>query len=598
MTRLVASDLARRDVVHRQWSLAEGIVLPLGRGVHKDQLLTEWDEQIAARQAVVTWKDGRLHVAKASEQNGKPIFYGGREADDFQIMPGEGFVIGRTVFRLEPRADGATATASAKPSSVKQTHFYAAEELHTMDFHPTEEQLTAVRDLLYAMEASQANLDAFAKLVVGTVRRVIRSARYVAVLEVHSRERRVVMRAESDASPGLCEKLVLEACRRQETAEYCWEGNQTPPTYEPVKGIVWTCCAPVIARQEGQGDLALYLAGPPPLLHRGTQPRALTEDECVFIGIVAWILRAVRTIHDLARSQASVQAFLPKPIRNLLQQKGPEEAFRTEHAQAAVLFCDLRGSCKIAERGADDLQTSWDRLQAALSLMTESITNQYGTIGDFVGDAAMGFWGWPKTGSASRDLTEAVKAACKAADILRERLRQKSRGAGPLAGFACGMGIAAGEVVAGMLGTEDQRKIGVFGPVVNLAARLESMTKQFGSAILIDQTAANLLVRSETTLQQQVRYLAKVLPVGMEQAVKVFELMPPEADESRLSRAKLQLFEQGQQAFEQGNWTEARRFLERMQDVSDGPSKFLLEHMGGADAPPPGFAGVVQLSRK
>jgi len=318
----------------------------------------------------------------------------------------------------------------------------------------------------------------------------------------------------------------------------------------------------------------------------------------VFVGIVAWILRAVRTIHDLHRSQSSVQAFLPKPIRNLLQQKGPEEAFRTEHAQAAVLFCDLRGSCRIAERGADDLQASWDRLQAALSVMTESITNQYGTIGDFVGDAAMGFWGWPKTGSASRDLTEAVKAACKAADILRERLRQKARGAGPLAGFACVMGVAAGEVVAGMLGTEDQRKIGVFGPVVNLAARLESMTKQFGAAILIDQTTANLLVRSETTLQQQVRYLANVLPVGMEQPVKVFELMPPEADESRLSRAKLQLFEQGQQAFEQGNWAEARRFLERMQDVDDGPSKFLLSYMAGADQPPAGFGGVVELSRK
>ncbi len=56
MARLVASDLAHREQVQRQWSLEEGIVLPLGRGVQKDQLLTEWDEQIAARHAVVTWK--------------------------------------------------------------------------------------------------------------------------------------------------------------------------------------------------------------------------------------------------------------------------------------------------------------------------------------------------------------------------------------------------------------------------------------------------------------------------------------------------------------------------------------------------------------
>src|SRR5947207_672032 len=333
-------------------------------------------------------------------------------------------------------------------------------------------------------------------------------------------------------------------------------------------------------------------------MHRGNQPRALTEDEFVFVGIVAWILRAVRTIHDLHRSQSSVQAFLPKPIRNLLQQRGPEDSFRTDHAQAAVLFCDLRGSCRMAEGGADELMQSWNRLQAALSVMTEAITNQYGTIGDFVGDAAMGFWGWPKIGSASRDLTEAVKAACKAADILRERLRQKARGAGPLAGFACGMGIAAGDVVAGMLGTEDQRKIGVFGPVVNLAARLESMTKQFGASILIDQTTATLLVRSETNLQQQVRYLATVQPVGMEQALKVFELMPSEADGLRLARDKLQLFEQGQKEFEQGNWAEARKFLQRVLEAHDGPSRFLLDHMDACQTPPADWKGTIVLTRK
>ena len=220
------------------------------------------------------------------------------------------------------------------------------------------------------------------------------------------------------------------------------------------------------------------------------------------------------------------------------------------------------------------------------------------TIGDFVGDAAMGFWGWPKIGSASRDLTEAVKAASKAADILRERLRQKARGSGPLAGFACGMGIAAGEVVAGMLGTGDQRKIGVFGPVVNLAARLESMTKQLGVSIVIDQTTAKLLVRSETALQQQVRYLANVLPVGMEQPVKVYELMPPEADSERLSRPNLNLFEQGQQEFERGNWSEARRFLERLVSLNDGPSRFLLEYMNAQQSPPADFSGVVALVRK
>jgi adenylate cyclase len=594
MPRLVASNIEQRDVVYRQWMLEEGVVLPLGRAVAKDHVLIEWDEQVAPRHAVLTWDKGRLQVDRCSGLPAEqPIFYAGRECESFGILPGEGFVVGKTVFRLDPAV-----TVGQTSTKMKLTHFYAAGDIHTMNVNPTEEQLTAVRELLFAIESKQQDLRQFAQLVVATVRRVLRTASYVAVLKVMAAKQQLSAVAESDASPGLCPKLVYDGCRRQEMVEYCWDRLQPQPSYEPVAGVAWACCAPIVGRQEGQGDLAIYLCGPSPAAQRDNQPRALTDDQTVFIGIVAWILRSARTIDDLQRSQAWTQTFLPKPIRNLLSQRGPDESFRTEMTQAAVLFCDLRGSCRIAERGAAELMQSWNRLQAALSVMTEAITNQYGTIGDFVGDAAMGFWGWPKVGSASRDLSEAVKAACKAADILRERLRQKARGSGPLAGFACGMGIAAGEVVAGVLGTQDQQKIGVFGPIVNLAARLESMTKQLGVSILIDHTTAKLLFQAETSLVQQVRYLGNVLPVGMDQPVKVFELMPPEADAERLSRSQLQLFEQGQQAFEHGNWQDARRFLERLLDVKDGPSRFLLEYMNSADVPPASFDGVIALARK
>jgi adenylate cyclase len=596
MPRLVACDLAHRDRIHRQWSLEEDVALTLGRGVPKDHLLVEWDDQIAPRHASAIWKQGRLHIDRTSDlSDAHPIFYGGRQADSFQIIPGEGFVIGRTVFRLDALAPS---TPVRSDGSAEPTVFYAAEMLHTMTFDPTEEQLSAIRDLLHALDSDNADLDAFANLVVTTVRRVIRAARYVAVLRVERAQRRVLVHVQSDPTPGLSEKLVLDACRRQEIADHCWSMRQQEQAYPPVAGVGWAFCAPVIASQEGQDDLALYLSGPHAPTEAGLRKRALPEDQCVFLSVVASLLRDVRTIHDLQRYQTWMQAFFPKPIRNLIQQRGPEDVFRQELARAAVLFCDLRGSCRIAESGASQLMQSWERMQAALSVMTEAITNHYGTIGDFQGDAAMGFWGWPGIGSAARDLTEAVKAACKAADTLRERFHQKARAAGPLAGFACGMGIAAGEVVAGTLGTDDQRKIGVFGPVVNLAARLESMTKQFGTSILIDQTAHSLLAKSDTSLGQRSRYLGTVLPVGMDQPIQVYELMPSEADRERLPRAKLQLFEQGQEQFEQGNWAEARRFLERVADSPDGPSRFLLEYMQTHKTPPPDFRGVMALTRK
>src|SRR5688572_2213475 len=103
MPRLVACDLERREMVHRQWSLEEGVALPLGHNVSKDHLLVDWDASIAPRHAVTTWKGGKLFVDRASEVPAEqPIFYAGREAESFHIIPGEGFVIGRTMFRLDP----------------------------------------------------------------------------------------------------------------------------------------------------------------------------------------------------------------------------------------------------------------------------------------------------------------------------------------------------------------------------------------------------------------------------------------------------------------------------------------------------------------
>lgn len=612
MPRLVASDLTRRDMIHQQWSLEEGVVLPLGHNVASDHLLVSWDDQVAPRHAVVQWAQGKLRVDRASDAPAnQPIFYAGREAQSFQLIPGEGFVIGKTVFRVDPReaaGGGSVGTGSVAGSSVLGSSasgallpkaFMSPEMLNTLTFNPSQEQMDALREVLAKLEA-QGDLEPFMARLVQAVKRVIRSARYVAVLSVDLKGKKVVVRSESEATPGICEGLVLDVCRRQEAGGAYWSRRVEKHEYPQVPGMAWAYCAPCIAHKEGQGDLAIYLSGPqtPARAANGDQKHVLPEDQAVFIGIATWILKGVRAIHDLRRSQAWMQAFFPKPIRNLLHQRGPEEVFRTEHANAAVLFCDLRGSCQMAEKGAAELMKSWDRLQAALSVMTEAITNQYGSIGDFAGDAAMGFWGWPPQGSASRDLTEAAKAACKAADILRERFRQKARGQGPLAGFTCGMGIAAGEVVAGMLGTEDQRKIGVFGPVVNLASRLESMTKQLGASILVDQTTGTLLAQADTTLQQCTRYLGNVLPVGMEQPLKVFEVMVSPSDPQRLPPAKLQLFEQGLKEFENGNWAEARKFLARVLEVQDGPSQFLLQYMGDRQSPPDGWDGTIVLTRK
>ncbi len=61
-----------------------------------------------------------------------------------------------------------------------------------------------------------------------------------------------------------------------------------------------------------------------------------------------------------------------------------------------VLFCDLRGSSRVAGDHQSELMMIWEHVSSFLGIMTASISDQGGVIGDFQGDAAMGFWGWPK----------------------------------------------------------------------------------------------------------------------------------------------------------------------------------------------------------
>ncbi|MDX1944159.1 MAG: adenylate/guanylate cyclase domain-containing protein, partial [Pirellulaceae bacterium] len=386
-------------------------------------------------------------------------------------------------------------------------------------------------------------------------------------------------------------------CRVQQIAAHRW-GSKPGRTYPSVPGAAWAACAPVVCDVETDGEFAIYLSGSTAPASNPGEPLALPEDHLALLAVVACIVQSVRKLHDLKHCRSGMQEFFPKPIRDLILRHGPAEVFKTEQAQAAVLFCDLRGSSKFAEKQAGDLLSAWERIKAALSVMTEAITNQYGSIGDFQGDAAMGFWGWPHPDQSGGRLADSVKAACQAADTLRERFLQKSLGHGPLADFACGIGIAAGPVVAGMLGTDDQRKIGVFGPVVNLAARLESMTKQIGASILLDQRCYDVLAETESPLADRIRFIAAIQPAGMGQAVRVYELMLPASNSKSLPGNLVKLYEVAQEAFVRGDWREARKALQKPCQADDGPAKFLLKHIEERQTPPANWDGRVVLTSK
>src|SRR5262249_50274987 len=231
----------------------------------------------------------------------------------------------------------------------------------------------------------------------------------------------------------------------------------------------------------------------------------LLKGDMKFAGLVADVFGALRQVLFLQRRDAKLSIFLPEPVRATLADRDVDELLAPREADVTVLFCDLRGSCRVADENRDDLAGLWDRVGESLGIMTSSIIDQGGVIGDFQGDAAMGFWGWPIP-----DDDQAGRAA-RAALAIRRRFAQtaKQKGTSPT-DFSCGIGIASGRAIAGRLGTYDQAKVSVYGPKVNLASRLESMTKLFRVPILVDEDTAQRIAAGANPIRARCRRLARV----------------------------------------------------------------------------------------
>src|SRR5262249_50910932 len=321
----------------------------------------------------------------------------------------------------------------------------------------------------------------------------------------------------------------------------------------------WAMCAPLPA--EPTPGWALYLTGRlPETLVAKPEGATLLKSDLKFAELTADLFGAPRQLCDLQRKMGEMSQIFSRPVLAALAGKDINEVFKPRQVKVTVLFADLRNSCKVAEEGQSDLMSLWNRISEALGLMTSSIIDEYGVVNDFQGDAVMGFWGWPT------DQPDQIERAARAALAIQRRFHQAATKPGhPLAGLATGIGIAHGDAIAGRLGTVEQFKIDVFGPTVNLASRMETMTKHFGVKILADEECARRLATVDPSgLWVRCRQLARIRPFGMERTLVANELMPPAVGGGTMTETDRRLYEAALTEFQAGHWSEARGLLERV----------------------------------
>jgi class 3 adenylate cyclase len=152
-----------------------------------------------------------------------------------------------------------------------------------------------------------------------------------------------------------------------------------------------------------------------------------------------------------------------------------------KHVDASAMFCDIRSFTTIAE--AREPAETIELLNDYYLLMMDAINGEGGVVNQMVGDGLMAIFGAPVPRDDHRQA--AVLAARQMVDLIR--LFNEEQAARDKVQIQIGVGIASGRVVAGYTGTQNRATYTCVGDTVNVAARLESHTKELDRPILIDE---------------------------------------------------------------------------------------------------------------
>lgn len=595
MAELIAQGPKPGDRWRRKLPVDQHVILGRDAG----EWSVPWDPFLSRRQAQLTWHNGVLTV-KRLDDAANPIFLLGQETTQFEMAPGAHFVIGATTFLLlEDQAE----TVSSDDSPV-QERTISVPELDRVPFRDARHQIEVLSRLPEVISGAASDSELFVRLV-NMMLAGMRHAEAVSLVEVTGQEGGPVRVLHGDSRLPMAkefrpsQRLVREAVRRrQQTVVHVWGGSKSDPsnvTFTAAGNFDWAFCTPI--RGEASKGWGIYVVG----RFSGRNAVNLLEplenqelgDDLKFAELTAAIVSSLRQVRLLQRREASLSSFFSPAVMRSLGDADPETALNPREAEVTVLFCDLRGFSRQSEKQAKALTALLERVSKALRVMTQNILDQGGVIGDFQGDAALGFWGWPLPQS------DMVQRACLAALGIRAVFEASAKEADhPLADFQVGIGMATGQAVAGKIGTVDQVKIGVFGPVVNLASRLEGMTKILRAAILLDENTARAVCEHVPNSLARCRRLAVVKPYGLDTAVTVSELLPPAAEFPLLSDEHLATYEQALDAFLAGEWSKAYELLHQLPYQDRGKdflTSFIIQHN---HTPPTGWSGVIPLGSK
>jgi adenylate cyclase len=219
-------------------------------------------------------------------------------------------------------------------------------------------------------------------------------------------------------------------------------------------------------------------------------------------------------VREQREKQRLSRFFSPDVLRAVVRDRDGR-SLRPRRRLVTVLFSDIRGFTSISERLQPEQVD--EMLREYLTVMTEVVFRHGGTVDKYIGDAIMGLYNAPY-----EDPDHALKAIRTALEFQERAIPFSARWQAKLGvTIRCGVGINSGEAVVGSLGSRQRSEYTAIGDTVNLAARLESITKDYNVPIIISEYTYEYVKGRFPTHE-----LDTVTVKGKSQPVKIYGVMP------------------------------------------------------------------------
>ncbi|MDR0487709.1 MAG: adenylate/guanylate cyclase domain-containing protein [Treponema sp.] len=284
------------------------------------------------------------------------------------------------------------------------------------------------------------------------------------------------------------------------------------------------------------------------------------------------------------------QKYVPKDVIERFF-ASPEKMLVGDNRSLSILFSDIRSFTTISEGMApDDLVNSLNRY---FSGQVDIIYNRNGIVDKYIGDAIMAFWGAPE--KHANDALQSVLSGLEMIDALTA-FNENQRKLGKCE-FRIGIGINYGEVTVGNIGSERKMDYTVIGDAVNLASRMEGLTKAYQSEILISESLYDELQKAPSGLF--FRLLDTVAVKGKTRGVKIYTVRSALSDTEKTAWP---LHNHGMELYYRRSFREAAEKFREVYRLL--PKDFNAENIYrrcaeySSNPPPDGWDGVEVMKTK